>query len=377
METEKHKVVIDNGSGMCKAGFAGDDAPRGVFPAIIGLPRHEISMVGMGQKSEYVGTEAQDKRGLLTIKYPVKNGIIEDWEGMTKIWRHAFTNELRVKSEECSVLLTEAPLNPTKNRVQMGTTLFEKFGARNIQISIQAVLSLYASGRTTGMIYDSGDGVTHFVPVYEGYALKHAIKRLDIAGREITLYLASLMTANNSRMCTSAEKEIVRDIKEKLSYVAENFEAEIEKYNKNPKKYVSTFELPDHSKISIFSEKFKSAELLFNPSLRGFESPGVHEMIYNSIMSCDIDLRKELYKNIVMSGGSTMIKGLPERMKAEVKALAPESAEVNIIAPAERKYAVWIGGSILASLSSFQKCWISAATYEEGGEELLKKKLYF
>lgn len=377
MDEEKHKVVIDNGSGMCKSGFAGDDSPRGVFPAIIGHPRHEITMVGMGQKTEYVGTEAQDKRGLLSLRYPVKNGIIEDWEGMTLIWRHAFTNELRVKSEECSILLTEAPLNPTANRVKMGSTLFEKFQARNIQISIQAVLSLYASGRTTGMIYDSGDGVTHFVPVYEGYALKHAIRRLDIAGREITQYLATLMSANNSKLRTSAEMEIVRDIKEKLSYVAPDFDEEIEKYNKNPSEYVSEFELPDGSKIPIFTEKFKAPELLFRPDLKGYESPGVHETLYNSIMACDIDLRKELYKNIVMSGGSTMINGLPERISSEVKALAPESIEVNVIAPAERKYAVWIGGSILASLSSFQKCWINASTYEEGGEELLKTKLFF
>merc|ERR1711872_117143 len=365
-------VVIDNGSGVCKVGFAGDDTPRAAFPALVGHPRHEMTMVGMGQKNEYVGSEAQQKRGILTLRYPVKNGIIEDWEGMEQVWRHAFVDELRIKSEGTNILLTEAPLNPTVNRVRMGKTLFEKFSAGNMQISIQAVLSLYASGRTTGLIYDSGDGVTHFVPVYEGYALKNSIDRIDIAGREITQYFAKLMTDNNTKLRTTAEMEIVRQIKESLSYTALDFDEELEKYNKNPEEHVSEYELPDGSKIPVFSEKFKAPELLFQPDLKKIESSGVHEILYKSITKCDIDLRAGLYNNIVLSGGSTEIKGLEERLKKEVKLLAPVSSNVKVIAPTERKYSVWIGGSILASLSSFQKCWISADSYLEGGDELLK-----
>ena len=250
--------------------------------------------------------------------------------------------------------------------------MFESFNVPKLYISIQAVLSLYASGRTTGLVVDSGDGVTHTVPIYEGYALPHAVKRIDLAGRDLTDWMMKLLTERGEfRPSTSAEREITRDIKEKLAYVAEDFDAEMKKDVKTLEK---PYQLPDGNTITIGNERFRCPEALFNPKMIGVESDGIHEASFQTIQDCDIDIRTDLYENVVISGGTTMFEGLSDRLQTEIQTKAPSTVTVEVEASEERKYSVWVGGSILSSLSTFQNMWITREEYDESGPAIVHKK---
>ncbi|OLP82185.1 actin [Symbiodinium microadriaticum] len=350
-------LVVDNGSGMCKAGFAGDDAPRAVFPSIVGRPKMPGIMVGMDQK-------------VLTLKYPIEHGIVTNWDDMEKIWHHTFYNELRVAPEEyllCEhpVLLTEAPLNPKANRERMTQIMF----VPAMYVAIQAVLSLYASGRTTGIVMDPS------LKIYEGYALPHAILRLDLAGRDLTEYMMKILTERGYSFTTTAEREIVRDVKEKLCYIALDFDSEMKAASESSDKE-KTYELPDGNIITVGAERFRCPEVLFQPSFVGKEASGIHDTTFQSIMKCDVDIRKDLYSNVVLSGGTTMFQGIGERMTKELTALAPSTMKIKVVAPPERKYSVWIGGSILSSLSTFQQMWISKGEYDESGPTIVHRKCF-
>merc|ERR1712038_1948605 len=308
-------------------------------------------------------------------RYPLEHGIVRSWDDMTALWHHTFYNELRGDPSEQGVMLTEAPMNPKNNREKMCQIMFETFDVPEFYVGVQAVLSLYSSGRTSGIVMDSGDGVSHCVPIYEGYSLPHAVSRLDLAGRDLTTYMQRILKERGLVLEGSSGLEIVREIKETLCYVALDFEAEMANAEM-ASDLEKNFELPDGTVVQVGSERFRTPEALFQPSLLGLELDGIHTMTNSSIKQCDIDIRRDLYSNIVMSGGTTMYRGLKERMSKEMTALAPASAKVKIVAPEERKYSVWIGGSILSSLSSFSDMWITKEEFDESGPKIVHRKCF-
>ena len=375
-------LVLDCGSRMCKAGFAKDDAPRLVFPSIIGRLRNMNYglLAGVHETSRdahfFSAGESFSFGFKYKYSYPIEHGIFTNLDEMERVWHHIF-NELGVAPEEHLVLLLEPPHNPKAMREKMTQIMFETFNVPAMYMASQAVLSLYAAGRTTGIVIESGDGVTHIVPIYEGYALPHAILRFDLAGRDLTNWLQTLLAQQGySSFTTTAEREIVVDIKENLAYVALDFEQEMQAAASSS----ALREWYEHSlsyPIIIGNERFRCPEALFQPSsVLGEETTGIHNITYNSIMKCDNDIRKDLYANIVLSGGTTMLPGFAVRMLKEMTALAPASTNVKIIALPERKYSAWIGGSIFGSKSDFLSMSISRQEYDEQGLSVIHRKCF-
>ena len=348
-------LVLDCGELTTKAGFAGEDAPRKEF------------------RSGEVGKDWGS---------PISNSVVTSWDALEKTWHHAFYNELRVAPEEHPVLLTEAPLTAKANRERTTQMIFETFNVPAFYLQSQAVLSLYASGRTTGCVVDSGEGLTHTVPVYEGYSLPHAIEHVRLGGRATAEYMRTLVTEryggyalSNLGVTSRRELQILRDMKECLAYVALDFDNEA-KIASESGSLEMRYELPDGSGIVIGAERFRCPEVLFQPSFIGNQGPGIHDCALQTIMKCDESVRSDLCSNIVMSGGNTMFQGIAERMTKELTALAPSTMNIKVVAPPERKYSAWIGGSMVGSLSTFEQMWISKAEYDECGPSIVNQKCF-
>ena len=356
--------MVDNGTGFVKAGFAGSNFPLATFPSIVGRPilRAEEKSQETGDvtvKDIMVGDEAAAVRSLLQISYPMDNGIIKNWEDMGHVWNKTF-ELLGVDTRGGKILLTEPPMNPLSNREKMCEVMFEQYGFDAVYVAIQAVLSLYAQGLSSGVVVDSGDGVTHIVPVYESVVLKHLTRRLDVAGRDVTRQLINLLLRRGYAFNRTADFETVRQLKEKFCYVSYDLELD-NRLSEDTTVLVESYTLPDGRVIKIGSERYEAPECLFQPHLVDCEQPGLAEYLFQTIQAADVDIRKSLYRAIVLSGGSSMYPGLPSRLEKELKQLYltnvlegdPERLnqfKVRIEDPPRRKHMVFLGGAVLADI---------------------------
>lgn len=369
-------IVIDNGTGTIKAGLAGDDAPRSIFSTIVGKPKMPGILVGLDQKEVYIGDEVREKKGVLKLEYPIERGVIHDWENMEKIWSYTISQELKTAPEEQAVLLTEPPLNPKENRERITRIMFETFNVPCLYIGSQTVLALYASGRATGLMVDIGEGTTNIVPIFEGFAVPHAIPRIPLAGRDLTLHLQEALRRSGQSLAAVEDLEVVQWLKERSCLVAADYET-VAKEAAESKATEKKETLPDgNTVVTMGAERYQVPEILFNPHIAGKDFEGVHKYAVDAIAKCEQEMRKELYRSIILSGGSTMFQFMGSRIKSEVAKLVPSNTEVSVLAPAERKYSAWIGGSIVASLSTFSAMYISRNDYNDVGPEIVHRKCY-
>jgi len=396
-------IVIDGGTGTTRAGFAGGTKPKVVVGTKVGRTKHMRIMPGGALEQEqqgsssggggkaggvsrptsvFVGQKLDDHRGAFLLDHPMSAGAVTDgsWSDMEAIWEHVYSKSaggLNAKMDEHPVLLTEAPLNPMTNREQTAEIFFETFRAPALYFSPPSILSLYASGRTTGVVLDVGEGLAHCVPVYEGYALPHSIVRSDVGGRDVTDHLQLLLRRSGLSFTTTAETDLVKQIKEDTCYVAldpAKAEEEADKVGGGGgHAAAATYQLPDGQTVSMSKERFRAPEILFDPSLIGSEEMSVSDVLTKSIMKSDLDLRPTLFSHIVLAGGSTLTPGFGDRLLSEVRSLAPPHTRIRISAPPERINSAWAGGSILASLATFKNMWVMREEYEEHGARILHR----
>lgn len=388
MDSQGRKVVVcDNGTGFVKCGYSGSNFPSHIFPSLVGRPilRSTAKIGNIELKDLMIGDDASELRSMLEVSYPMENGIVRNWDDMISLYKYTFGPEkLNIDPKNSKILLTEPPMNPNKNREKMVEVMFEQFGFHSLYIAIQAVLTLYAQGLQTGVVVDSGDGVTHICPVFDGFALPHLTRRLDIAGRDVTRYLIKLLLLRGYAFNHSADFETVRQIKEKLCYVGYDIEQE-QKLALETTVLVEQYTLPDGRVIRVGGERFEAPEALFQPHLINVEGVGIAELLFNTIQAADIDTRSEFYKHIVLSGGSTMYPGLPSRLEREMKQLYLERIlkgdteklakfKIRIEDPPRRKHMVFMGGAVLADIMKDKpEFWMSRSEYQEQGVRVLQK----
>jgi actin-related protein 2 len=382
-------IVCDNGTGFVKVGYAGQNFPSFIYPSMIGRPilrAEEAVSDTLELKEVMCGDEAAAVRQSLDIKYPVENGIVKNWEDMEHLWNYTFYEKLVINPTENKILLTEPPMNPAKNREKLIETMFEKYQFCAANVSIQAMLTLYAQGLLTGVVVDTGDGVTHVVPVYDGFVPQNLIRRLDVAGRHITNYFIKLLMLRGYAFNRTADFETVRQIKEKVCYVAYDINQE-RALAQETTCLMENYTLPDGKVIKIGRERFEAPEALFNPHLIDSEKSGMADMVFEMIQDADIDTRSEYYKHIVLSGGSSMYPGLPSRLEKDIKdrylrevlkgnADRMKKFKIKIEDPPRRKHMVFLGGSVLADImKDREEFWMTKREYDEGGMRAVLSKI--
>ncbi|GFE55144.1 actin II [Babesia ovis] len=359
-------LVVDTGSYSIKVGYSGAEKPQKTFRTLAAYQQNDELVVG-NEALKYA-----TKRAIIS---PVQHGIVRNWAIMERLWMHAFKNELNVSQMEHPVLLSEPPLNPKMHREKVCQLMFENFNVPGLYMSPTSLLGLYGAGKTTGLAVDIGEGVAHAVPINDGTIYPHAIGRLDVGGNDVTSHLVSMIPDLDPKSYYS--RVIADEIKERYCYVAVNYKQQLKLIERDPEQYTKKYTLPDGKIITLMRECFEAPEILISPDIGGRYCPSLADIVYHSVRSCEPEVHKAMFTNILLTGGSTLYEGFIERCEHEFKDAANENMAIKIVPNVKnRNLCVWSGGSIVASLSTFQQMWVTKAEYEESGPTVIHRKCF-
>jgi len=407
----KPPVVIDNGTGYSKLGFAGNSEPNYIIPTIISniVKKDGAKPDPVQDLDFFIGAEAtESKRSNYNIDYPIRHGLIENWDNMEKYWTRCIYQYLSCDPEEHYILLTEPPLNTPENREYTAEIMFETFNVPGLYVAVQAVLALCASLLTkhdkgaknssvTGTVIDSGDGVTHIIPVAEGYVIGSCIKHVPLAGRDVTNFIVNMLRDRAEPLLPDEALTVAKRIKESYCYVCPDVVKEYQKYDQEPSRFrqykgVNPKNNQPYS-IDVGYERFLGPEIFFSPEIFSSEfTVPLPNAIDSAIQACPIDTRRALYNYITLSGGSTMFKHFVQRLQRDVRRACQDrydetkkrfpnvdvkKVEANVVTHAFQRFAVWFGGSMLASQPEFLGYFHTKAEYAEHGPRIARHNPVF
>lgn len=408
-------VVIDNGTGFTKMGYAGNQEPTYIIPSLYADNKPQRAAGGptkdLFEDLDFlIGDEAAACAGTHKISYPIQHGIVDDWDKMERVWQHCIYKYLRIEPEEHGFLLTEPPANPPENREYTAEVMFETFGVKQLHIAVQGTLALTASWTSkraeelglknceTGVVVDSGDGVTHVIPIVDGFVMNHAIQHIPLAGRDVTQFVLERLRERGEPIPAEDIQMVAQRVKEKYCYIASDMAKEFNKYDYDLPSYITRHEemnrkLNKKYSFDIGYEKFLGPEIFFHPEMFSSQwTTPLHEVIDEVIWSCPIDTRRPLYKNIVLSGGTTMFQHFDRRLQKDltklVNARAKEHSkqlkdgreikyECNVVSHERQRYAVWYGGSVVGSSPEYAIKAHTKAQYEEYGPSICRQNAMF
>ncbi|KAK1602216.1 hypothetical protein QYE76_018927 [Lolium multiflorum] len=420
--TSRPAVVIDNGTGYTKMGFAGNVEPCFITPTAVAVNDSFADATRPAAKGNW---QAQHSAGVMadldfligeeavarsrasstySLSHPIRGGQVDNWDTMEKFWQQCIFNYLRCDPEDHYFLLTESPLTPPETREYTGEIMFETFNVPGLYIAVQPVLALAAGYTTTkcemtGVVVDVGDGATHIVPVADGYVIGSSIRSIPLTGKDVTQFIQQLIKERGEHIPPEESFDVARRAKEMYCYTCSDIVKEFNKHDREPSKYTKRLtgikpKTGAPYTCDIGYERFMGPEIFFHPEIYNsdFTTP-LQDVIDMCIQSSPIDTRRSLYKNIVLSGGSTMFKDFHRRLQRDLKKIVDvrvrasnarlggdakaQPVEVNVVSHPIQRYAVWFGGSVLASTTEFYEACHTKAEYEEYGASICRSNPVF